>query len=233
MYGSVREALRVSACLACMLPVADAASQAPSPEVRSLALPLVAHANVETHRQHGCSQSYASSSGTTTFELTIDAAGAARLIVDGHQSDMIARSPYAMDSSPPIHTTALAHAVFTGRAIAMTSGLEIAFDAVDHASIVYSGWGTGPLPAAQHSAIAFTLRCGLASAEVFPSEPRPGETATTLQLLHCERDASQTLHPSIPDVLPIELGGRETIRTEIIDERFGGGPTRTLRRARP
>jgi hypothetical protein len=180
----MRRLLLVSALLSVLAP---AHAQNAGPEVPSLGLPLRVRATLERQAEHGCSQSFESVAATAQVVLEIDASGVARLTLDGVSIDNMGPSPgrYMAGDHEFTRLSERHRSVWTGRATANATTIELRFDRLESAEVRYTGWGSLPLPAPTVGPAAEGLSCAIAPTDVLPAEPTPGETATSLPLLSC------------------------------------------------
>lgn len=208
-------------------------AQSAAPDLTTVALPLDLRGGIEASSEHGCSQSFASSSSRTALRLAVGARGAATLTVDLESHETFGPSPgrYAEGDRDFTRTTELARAVLHGQATRSGADVVIRFDRAERASVTFTGYGTLPLPPATTASITATMRCTIAAVDLLPAEPSDGEQPTRSSLLECTFDAP------IPPLDRFEgaalvLGRGEGVR--VVSERhvWDHATRRTIRRAR-
>jgi hypothetical protein len=224
--------LSIAVSLALSAVAAVASAQQGSFEVTSLAGALDLRGRLERSGEHGCSQSFASSSDQATLALTVDARGAATLAIDLEHRETFGPSPgrYAQGDHEFTHTTELARVVMTGRAARTGSELEVRFDRVARSSVRFTGYGTLPLPPATTTALTGTLRCRLAPIDVMPSQWSDGEVATQSALLQCAWDGGAPAPLDALDAPAFALGRGPGVRTVSAQHMWDHTPARAFRR---
>lgn len=165
--------------------IAPSAGAQATSAVQSLAGPRTLRVISHLHTENSCSQSWGTSDADLTVALSIDAAGAAALSIDGQSRSLIgSRSPSGGGTSETGHAV---RGVARGRASVGTDGrLTVVFGDIDVASAYWSGPGTAPVGPSETQPFVHTLRCTVETAALLPAgAPSPGEVATSTTLAHC------------------------------------------------
>lgn len=188
---------------------AAAAQRAPL-AFASLPWPAQAHAILEHGYSHGCSRSYASAHRRATLELSVDAAGVARLVLDG-RSDETAGSRGGGGAS---HTFHLHRVELSGVGQRTGSTLSLHFTQLESGSAWYEGYGTAPPPSLTTASTELWLSCAVSAEAVLPAEWSEQEAPVAERLLRCELAGG-----SLPDAFdyygapPFVFGNGEAVRT--------------------
>lgn len=173
-----RRALTCSALLLGLAAAGPVAAQA------GLALPLDLHGVIARASEHGCSQSFATTSGQASLHLVAPAHGAATLTIDGHVTNTMGSSRFSRDRERTV-TTAQHLITWTGTARSVAGELLADFTQRASAEMLWAGFGTGPLPAPTTAPIVARLRCHAERVDVVPAIPTSGERASAMPLVAC------------------------------------------------
>jgi hypothetical protein len=170
--------------LACSVLLIGLAAAGPVVAQAGLALPLDLHGVIERASEHGCSQSFATTSGQASLALRVSARGAATLTIDGHVTSTIGSSRFS--HAPTRTVTTAQHAItWTGTASLVAGEVFADFTTQAAAEMLWAGTGTGPLPAPTTSSVASRLRCHAERVDVLPAAATPGEHASPMPLVAC------------------------------------------------
>lgn len=184
--------------------------------VRATSFPLALSMRLDASGEHGCSQSYASSSEDATVHLSIDAAGVALLALDrtAHRTFGPSFGRWQEGERDVSHTTERLARRWYGRASAAGSGFEVRFDRVAGARVEYQGYGDVPLPPLAPGPATLRLACRVENADVYgapppswpPERAADGETPTSIPLVRC----------AFPDGLPDDFGALARAGAELV-----------------
>jgi hypothetical protein len=184
-----------------------------SPELVALPAagsPFELGGGIQRSSQHGCSQSFASSSDNARLRLVVDARGGATLTLDLERHEVFGPSPgrYADGDHDITHTTELARATFTGQASRTRNGVDIELTRLASANVRFTGYGTLPLPAPTVTRASATLRCQLARIDVLPTQAAEAERPTAMSLVECRFDSAPTIFERLIESSPSFVLGR-------------------------
>ncbi len=163
--------------------IASLAAAQIASSVQALAGPRTLRAVHHQSVEHGCGESFGSSSAELAIALSIDGAGAATLVLDGHSRSFIA-SRDGSGSSDTGH--ALAGVAHGHASLGADGRLTVRFVDLDAATAYWSGPGTLPVGPSSSRPFAHTLVCSIATASLLPAgAPTPGEVGTATSLARC------------------------------------------------
>ncbi len=184
--------------------------------VRATSFPLALSMRLDAGGEHGCSQSYASSSEDATVHLSIDAVGNALLALDRTARRTFGPSfgRWQQGDREVSHTTERVARRWHGRATAAGSAFEVRFDRVEGARVHYQGYGDMPLPPLAPEPGALRIACRVENADVYgavsaswpPHLPAQGEAPTSIPLVRC----------AFPDGLPDDFGALAQAGAELV-----------------